>query len=80
MCEGNRVLEKYKDHIASVECDDSAGILHGLVANSGACPTHTFEAADAREHLARCEGDGVEPRNPCPGKLDSAEAPESMPP
>ena len=74
-------MMEYKGYLAAVEFDDSAGILHGRVVNSGAYPIATFEATDAKalrrefersidEYLAWCEEDGVEPRRPFSGRLN----------
>ena len=68
-------MMKYKGYFASVAFDDSTGILHGRVVNSGPYPTATFEAAETRAlrgefersvdaYLAWCEEDGVAPRRP----------------
>ena len=35
-----------KGYLAAVEFDDSVGLLHGRVVNSGTYPIATFEAAD----------------------------------
>ena len=72
---------EYKGYLASVEFDDSAGVLHGRVVNSGQYPIATFEATETRElrrefersvdeYLKWCEEDGVEPRKPFSGKLN----------
>ena len=66
-------MMEYKGYIAKVEYDDSVGLLHASVVNSGAYPVANCEAADAEslrrefrisidEYLASCEEDGVEPR------------------
>ena len=81
---------EYKGYLASVEFDDSAGILHGRVLNVGSYPIATFEATDACElrrefersidvYLAWCEEDGVKPRNLLRGTLTSVSDPNSMP-
>ena len=70
----------YKGYVATVEYDDSVGMLHGRVVNSGKYPIATFEATDVQslraefhrsidEYLASCEEDGVEPKQPFSGKL-----------
>lgn len=72
---------EYKGYVAEVEFDDSAGVLHGRVANSGAYPVAAFEATETgalrREfersvdaYLAWCAEDGVEPKRPFSGKLN----------
>jgi predicted HicB family RNase H-like nuclease len=71
---------EYKGYIATVEYDDSVGLLHGQVINAGPYPIATFEASDVEglkrefhisieEYLASCEEDGIEPRQPFSGKL-----------
>ena len=66
---------EYKGYVATVEYDDSVGLLHASVINSGAYPVANCEAASAEslrrefrisidEYLASCEEDGVEPRKP----------------
>ena len=68
-------MMEYEGYIASVEFDDSIGVIHGRVANCGSYPIATFEATDARElrtefersideYLAWCEEDGVAPKPP----------------
>ncbi len=70
----------YRGYVATVEYDDSVGMLHGRVVNSGKYPIATFEATNVEslraefhrsidEYLASCEEDGVEPRQPFSGKL-----------
>jgi predicted HicB family RNase H-like nuclease len=72
---------EYKNYLAAVEIDESAGLLHGRVVNSGPYPIATFEAANVAglrkefelsvdEYLLSCEEDGVEPRRPFSGKLN----------
>lgn len=72
---------EYKGYLASVEYDDSAGVLHGRVVNSGPYPIATFEATDTHdlrrefersvdEYLDWCREDGVEPQRPFSGKLN----------
>lgn len=74
-------MMEYRGYLASVEFDDSAGVLHGRVVNSGPYPIATFEATDTGElrrefersvdeYLDWCEEDGVEPRKPFSGKLN----------
>ena len=74
-------MMEYKGYVAAVEFDDSADILHGRVANSGAYPIAAFKATDTKElrrefersideYLTWCEEDGVEPRRPFSGRLD----------
>ena len=66
---------EYKGYIATIEYDDSVGLLHGSVINSGSYPVANCEAPDVDtlkkefrisidEYLAVCEEDGVEPRRP----------------
>ena len=73
-------MMKYKGYLATIEYDDSDGILHGQVVNAGPYPICTFEASDVEglkrefqisveDYLASCEEDGVEPRKPFSGKL-----------
>ena len=70
----------YKGYVATVEYDDSVGMLHGRVVNSGKYSIATFEATDVEslraefhrsidEYLASCEEDGIEPKPPFSGKL-----------
>ena len=72
---------EYKGYTATIEFDDSVGLLHGRVVNSGPYPIATFEATDVDgiqeefqrsvdEYLASCEEDGVEPKKPFSGKLN----------
>ena len=74
-------MMEYKGYIAKIEYDDSVGLLHGSVINSGSYPIATCEAADVEtlrkefqisidEYLAWCTEDGVEPRRPFSGKLN----------
>lgn len=74
-------MMEYKGYVAAVEFDDSVGLLHGRVVNSGPYPIATFEATDVDgirrefqrsidEYLASCEEDGVEPRQPFSGTLN----------
>ena len=78
---------EYKGYVAVVELDDSVGLLHGRVVNSGAYPIATFEASDVEglrnefhrsvdEYLASCEEDGVAPRKPFSGRLNVRLGPE----
>ena len=73
-------MMEYKGYIAKVEYDDSVGLLHGSVINSGAYPIANCEAADVEilrkelrisidEYLASCKEDGVAPRKPFSGNL-----------
>ena len=39
-------MMEYKGYIATVEYDDSVGMLHGKVVNAGPYPIVTFEAVD----------------------------------
>ena len=72
---------EYKGYIAKVEYDDSVGLLHGSVVNSGSYPIANCEAADVNtlrrefkisidEYLAVCEERGIEPQLPFSGKLN----------
>ena len=74
-------MMEYKGYAAEVEFDDSVGLLHGRVVNSGAYPIATFEATDVEgirrelhrsidEYLASRKEDGIEPRKPFSGKLN----------
>lgn len=74
---------EYRGYVAAVKFDESAGVLHGRVVNSGSYPIATFEARDTNglrqeferstdEYLAWCEEDGVEPRKPFSGKPNVA--------
>ena len=74
-------MMEYKGYIAKVEYDDSVGLLHGSVINSGSYPIATCEAADVEtlkkefqisidEYLALCEEHGVKPQPPFSGKLN----------
>ncbi len=74
-------MMEYKGYIVKVEYDDSVGLLHGSVINSGSYPVATCEAADVEtlrkefrisidEYLAWCAEDGVEPKRPFSGKLN----------
>ena len=74
-------MMEYKGYIAKIEYDDSVGLLHGSVVNSGDYPIATCEAADVEtlrgefrisidEYLALCAEHGVEPRRPFSGKLN----------
>lgn len=69
---------RYKGYTAAVEYDDSVGLLHGSVIDSGPYPIATFEAAGLEalreefhrsvdDYLAWCEEDGVPPRLPRTG-------------
>ena len=72
---------EYKGYIAKVEYDDSVGLLHGSVVNSGSYPVANCEATDVEtlrkefqisidEYLAVCEERGIEPQPPFSGKLN----------
>ena len=72
---------EYKGYIAKVEYDDSVGLLHGSVINSGSYPIANCEAADVEslkkefqisidEYLAVCEKRGIQPQAPFSGKLN----------
>ena len=74
-------MMEYKNYLAEVEIDESVGLLHGRVVNSGPYPIATFEAKNVAElrkefelsvdeYLLSCEEDGVEPRKPFSGKLN----------
>lgn len=74
-------MMEYKGYVASVEFDDSVGLLHGRVVNSGDYPIATFEATDVAglraefrlsvdEYLRTCKEAGIEPRPPFSGKLN----------
>ncbi len=73
-------MMEYKGYVATVEFDDSVGLLHGAVVNAGPYPIATCEAADVEglerefrisvdEYLASCAEDGIEPRKPFSGTL-----------
>ena len=72
---------EYKGYIASVEFDDSVGMLHGRVMNTGDYPIATFEATDVEglrrefrisvdEYLDVCHEAGIEPQKPFSGKFN----------
>lgn len=74
-------MMEYKGYIAKIEYDDSVGMLHGRVINSGSYPVATCEAADVEtlreefrisieEYLAVCAEHGIEPVRPFSGKLN----------
>ena len=74
-------MMEYKGYIAKVEYDDSVGLLHGSVINSGSYPVATCEADDVEtlrkefkisieEYLALCAEHDVEPIRPFSGKLN----------
>lgn len=74
---------EYKGYVVAVEFDESAGILHGRVVNSGSYPIATFEARDTKalrqefersidEYLAWCGEDSVEPRKAFSGKSNES--------
>ena len=72
---------EYKGYLATVEYDDSVGLLHGEVVNAAPYPIVTFEASSVAklecefrisidDYLAWCKEDGVEPQRPFSGKLN----------
>ncbi len=74
-------MMEYKGYLATVEYDDSVGLLHGEVINAASYPIVTFEASSVEElkrefrisiddYLAWCKEDGVEPQRPFSGKLN----------
>ena len=74
-------MMEYKGYIAKVEYDDSVGMLHGSVINSGSYPIANCEAPDVEalrkefrisidEYLAVCEERGITPQPPFSGKLN----------
>lgn len=74
-------MMEYKGYIAMVEFDDSVGMLHGRVMNSGDYPIATFEATDVEglrrefhisvdEYLKVCQEAGIEPQKPFSGKFN----------
>ena len=74
-------MMEYKGYLATVEYDDSVGLLHGEVINAASYPIVTFEASSVEElkrefrisiddYLAWCKEDGVEPQRPFYGKLN----------
>ena len=74
-------MMEYKGYIAKVEYDDSVGLLHGSVINSGSYSIANCEAADVNtlrrefqisidEYLAVCEERGIKPQPPFSGKLN----------
>ena len=74
-------MMEYRNYLAEVEVDESVGLLHGRVVNSGPYPIATFEAENVGElrkefersvdeYLLSCEEDRVEPRKPFSGKLN----------
>ncbi len=84
-------MMEYRGYAASVEFDDSAGVLHGRVVTVGSYPVATFEAVgtcelrreferSVDEYLAWCEEDGVEPSKPFSGSSTSVLAPKSTRP
>ncbi len=73
-------MMEYNGYVATIEYDDSVGLLHGEVVNAGPYPIVTFEAADVEElrrefqvsiddYLAWCKEDGVEPKKPFSGDI-----------
>ena len=80
-------MMEYKGYLARVEYDDSVGLLHGSVINSGDYPIANCEAADVDtlrkefhisidDYLTICEEKGIEPRKPFSGKLNLRLGPE----
>ena len=78
---------EYKGYVARVEYDDSVGLLHASVVNSGPYPIANCEAEDVHtlreefrisidDYLASCAEDGVEPRKPFSGDLNVHIGPE----
>ena len=74
-------MMEYKGYVATFEFDDSVGLLHGRVVNSGDYPIATFEATDVAglraefrvsvdEYLSTCKEAGIEPRPPFSGQLN----------
>ncbi len=72
---------EYRNYLAEVEVDESVGLLHGRVVNSGPYPIATFETTRASalrpefhhsidEYLAVCAEEGIEPKRPFSGKLN----------
>ena len=70
-------MMEYKGYIATIEYDDSVGLLHGQVVNAGPYPIVPLYSRPAdveglerefrisvEEYLASCVEDGVEPRKP----------------
>lgn len=71
---------EYKGYIASIEYDESVGLLHGRVINAGTSPVATFEASDVKglkhefhasidQYLTLCEERGIEPQKPFSGEV-----------
>lgn len=80
-------MMEYKGYIAKVEYDDSVGMLHGSVINSGDYPIATCEAKDVDtlrrefrlsidDYLETCKDSGITPRKPLSGKLHLRLGPE----
>ena len=78
---------EYKGYVAKVEYDDSVGMLHGSVINSGDYPIATCEAKDVDslrrefclsidDYLTTCKEAGIAPREPLSGKLHLEIGPE----
>ena len=68
-------MMEYKGYVAKVEYDDSIGMLHGSVRNSGDYPIATCEAKDVDtlqrefrlsidDYLMTCKEAGIAPREP----------------
>lgn len=73
-------MMEYKGYLGEVVYDDSTGMLHGRVINSGAYPVANCVARDVDslqrefrisidEYLASCAEDGVEPVRPWSGRF-----------
>ena len=82
---------EYKGYIARVEYDDSVGLLHASVVNSGPYPIANCEAEDVKtlrkefrasidEYLASCAEDGVDPKKPFIGPAELPSSSESLGP
>ena len=78
---------EYKGYVAKVEYDDSVGMLHGSVINSGDYPIATCEAKDVDtlrrefrlsidDYLETCKDSGTTPRKPLSGVLHLRLGPE----
>ncbi len=80
-------MMEYKGYVAKVEYDDSIGMLHGSVINSGDYPIATCEAKDVDtlrrefrlsidDYLTTCKESGIAPREPLSGTLHLRLGPE----
>ena len=80
-------MMEYKGYVAKVDYDDSIGMLHGSVINSGDYPIATCEAKDLDtlrrefrlsidDYLTACKESGIEPGKPLSGKLHLELGPE----